>query len=51
VNGHYVGVLARTFGEVPSDQPFVYVGSMGKIAIGVAKGRRIRPSKQTPDHL
>jgi S-adenosylmethionine hydrolase len=31
--------MARTFGDVPPDQPFVYVGSMGLIAIGVAKGR------------
>jgi S-adenosyl-L-methionine hydrolase (adenosine-forming) len=39
VNGHDVRVLARTFGDMPTDQPFVYVGSMGFIAIGVAKGR------------
>jgi S-adenosyl-L-methionine hydrolase (adenosine-forming) len=39
VNGHDVRVLARTFGDMPTDQPFVYVGSMGYIAIGVAKGR------------
>ena len=39
VNGHDVHVLARTFGDMPTDQPFVYVGSMGFIAIGVARGR------------
>jgi S-adenosylmethionine hydrolase len=39
VNGHDVRVLARTFGDMPTGQPFVYVGSMGFIAIGVAKGR------------
>ncbi len=39
VNGHDVRVLARTFGDMSADQPFVYVGSMGFIAIGVAKGR------------
>lgn len=39
VNGHDVRVLARTFGDMPTDQPFVYIGSMGFIAIGVAKGR------------
>ena len=42
VNGHDVRVLARTFGDMPTDQPFVYVGSMGFIAIGVAKGRADR---------
>ena len=39
VNGHDVRVLACTFGDMPTDQPFVYVGSMGFIAIGVARGR------------
>jgi S-adenosylmethionine hydrolase len=39
VNGHDVRVLARTFGDMPTGQPFVYVGSMGFIAIGVARGR------------
>jgi S-adenosylmethionine hydrolase len=39
VNGLDVRVLARTFGDMPTDQPFVYVGSMGFIAIGVARGR------------
>lgn len=39
LNGREVRVLARTFGEVEADQPFVYVGSMGFLAVGVAKGR------------
>lgn len=39
VNGHKVRMRARTFGEVPEDQPFVYLGSMGLVSIGVAKGR------------
>jgi S-adenosylmethionine hydrolase len=39
VNGQDVPVQARTFGEAPIDPPFVYVGSMGLVAIGVAKGR------------
>jgi S-adenosyl-L-methionine hydrolase (adenosine-forming) len=39
VNGHDVRVLARTFGDMPADQPFVYVGSVGFIAVGVSKGR------------
>jgi S-adenosyl-L-methionine hydrolase (adenosine-forming) len=36
VNGHDVRMRARTFGEGP---PFVYLGSMGLVSIGVAKGR------------
>jgi S-adenosyl-L-methionine hydrolase (adenosine-forming) len=39
LNGHDVRLLARTFGDLPSDQPFVYVGSMGFVEIAVANGR------------
>lgn len=39
VNGHQVREMARTFGNVPPNRPFLYVGSMGLIAMGVAQGR------------
>jgi S-adenosylmethionine hydrolase len=39
VNGHTVRTTARTFGEAPAGQPFVYVVSFGLVAIAVAQGR------------
>jgi S-adenosylmethionine hydrolase len=49
VNGHDVRVLACTFGDLPTGQPFVYAGSMGFVAIGVAKGRADVALKRTPE--
>ncbi len=39
VNGRAVRATARTFGEAQPDTPFVYVGSMGFVEIGVRQGR------------
>jgi S-adenosylmethionine hydrolase len=39
VNGREVTALARTFSEAPPDTPFLYVGSMGLIEVGVREAR------------
>jgi S-adenosylmethionine hydrolase len=39
VNGHEVRRTARTFGEAPPDAPFLYVGSMGFVEVGIREGR------------
>ena len=35
INGHEVTATARTFAEAPPDTPFLYVGSMGFVEVGV----------------
>jgi S-adenosylmethionine hydrolase len=39
VNGHEITSVARTFSEAPSDTPFLYVGSMGFVEVGVREAR------------
>ncbi|HKF18279.1 MAG TPA: SAM-dependent chlorinase/fluorinase [Candidatus Dormibacteraeota bacterium] len=39
VNGREVQNLARTFAEAPRDAPFLYVGSMGYVEIGLREAR------------
>jgi S-adenosyl-L-methionine hydrolase (adenosine-forming) len=39
VNGHEVRAVARTFSEAPPDTPFLYVGSMGFVEVGVREAR------------
>jgi len=39
VNGREVRNVARTFAEAPRDTPFLYVGSMGYVEIGLRQGR------------
>jgi S-adenosylmethionine hydrolase len=39
VNGRAVRATARTFDEAPPDTPFLYVGSMGFVEVGVRRGR------------
>jgi len=39
VNGREVGHLARTYAEAPRDAPFLYVGSMGYVEIGLRQAR------------
>jgi S-adenosyl-L-methionine hydrolase (adenosine-forming) len=39
VNGHEVRGVARTFSEAPPDTPFLYVGSMGFVEVGVREAR------------
>jgi len=39
VGGHEVTAVARTFSEAPPDTPFLYVGSMGFVEVGVRKAR------------
>ena len=39
VNGHEVRASARTFSEAPPDTPFLYVGSMGFVEVGIREGR------------
>lgn len=39
VNGHEVTAAARTFSEAPPGVPFLYVGSMGYVEVGVRESR------------
>lgn len=39
INGRDVRALARTFDEAPPDRPFLYVGSMGYMEIGLRRAR------------
>jgi len=39
VNGHEISAVARTFSEAPRDTPFLYLGSMGFIEVGVREAR------------
>jgi S-adenosylmethionine hydrolase len=39
INGREVNVVAGTFSEAPPDTPFLYVGSMGLIEVGVREAR------------
>jgi len=39
VNGHEVRHTARTFGEAPPGTPFLYVGSLGFVEVGVRESR------------
>jgi S-adenosyl-L-methionine hydrolase (adenosine-forming) len=39
INGHEVRTVARTFGEAPPRTPFLYVGSMGFVEVGIREGR------------
>jgi len=39
VNGHEVTATARTFSEAPPGVPFLYVGSMGFVEVGVREAR------------
>lgn len=39
INGYLVTAKARTFAEAPPDTPFLYVGSMGFVEVGVRESR------------
>ena len=39
VNGREVGLTVRTYSDAPPDTPFVYVGSMGLLEVGVRQSR------------
>ncbi len=39
INGYEVTAKARTFSEAPPDTPFLYVGSMGFIEVGIRESR------------
>lgn len=39
INGREVRASARTFSEAPADTPFLYVGSMGFVEVGVRESR------------
>jgi S-adenosylmethionine hydrolase len=39
IAGRAITSFARTFGEAPSGQPFLYVGSMGFVEVAVRTGR------------
>ena len=39
VNGREVGLIVRTYSDAPPDTPFVYVGSMGFLEVGVRQSR------------
>jgi len=39
INGHEVRTAARTFSEAPPGTPFLYVGSMGFVEVGVRESR------------
>jgi S-adenosylmethionine hydrolase len=39
INGHEVRTTVRTFSEAPPDLPFLYVGSMGYVEVGVRMAR------------
>lgn len=39
INGREVRTVARTFSDAPPDTPFLYVGSMGFVEIGIREGR------------
>jgi S-adenosyl-L-methionine hydrolase (adenosine-forming) len=54
VNGREVRNLARTFAEAPGDAPFLYVGSMGYVEIGLRQARadhRLGARRGTPVEL
>jgi S-adenosylmethionine hydrolase len=39
INGREVRAVARTFSEAPPDTPFLYVGSMGLVEVGMREAR------------
>ena len=39
INGHEVETAARTFSEAPPGVPFLYVGSMGFVEVGIRRAR------------
>jgi S-adenosylmethionine hydrolase len=39
INGNEIRTVARTFSEAPPDTPFLYVGSMGFVEVGVREAR------------
>jgi S-adenosylmethionine hydrolase len=39
VNGHEIRAVARTYAEAPPDVPFLYVGSMGLVEVGLREAR------------
>ena len=39
VNNREVRTLARTFDDAPADTPFLYVGSMGYVEVGLRRAR------------
>jgi S-adenosylmethionine hydrolase len=39
LNGHEVRIAARTYSEAPPQTPFLYVGSMGLIEVGLREAR------------
>ena len=54
VHGREVRNLARTFAEAPGDAPFLYVGSMGYVEIGLRQARadyRLAARPGTPIEL
>ncbi len=54
VNGRAVRATARTFDEATPDTPFLYVGSMGFVEVGVRRGRadeRLEARPGTPLRL
>jgi S-adenosylmethionine hydrolase len=39
INGHEVRAASRTFSEAPHETPFLYIGSMGFVEVGVREAR------------
>jgi S-adenosylmethionine hydrolase len=39
INGRHVKERARTYGEAPPNRPFLYIGSMGYLEVGLAEAR------------
>jgi S-adenosylmethionine hydrolase len=42
IHNHYITASATTYAEARPNEPFVYVGSMGYLEVGIREGRADR---------